>query len=87
MQELPKRNFTQEHGLDRFVALLPDLYYAVDRILDHCAGFNLSKKSAVVLWLIANSRTTDELGPYLVHDDIVEKVGEWFVLGVQNARS
>jgi hypothetical protein len=78
---------TDADGVDRMVALIPDLHYSVNKVLEDCTGPELSKKAGVILWLIGNSSVVDELGPYLLHKDIVARVGEWFVLSVQNARS
>jgi hypothetical protein len=74
-------------SVDRMVALIPDLHYAVNRVLEDCTGPDLSKKAGVILWLIGNSNDSDEIGLYLLHKDIVDRVGEWFVLSLQNARS
>lgn len=87
MQESQHGNYANRDDLDRLVALLPDLYYASNRLLENCIGPELTKKNGVVLWLVAESGTTDELGPYLLHDEIVERVAEWFVLTKEHARS
>lgn len=74
-------------SIDRMVALIPDLHYAVNKVLEDCTGPDLTKKAGAILWLVGNSHATDELGPYLLHRDIVDRVGVWFVLSLQNARS
>ena len=69
------------------VARLPDLYYAVNRVLEDCTRPKFSKKAGVILWLIAESKAKDDAGPYLLQDDIVQRFGNWFVQTKGNARS
>src|SRR5579871_5140761 len=87
MQESQLGNHLHKDDVDRLVALLPDFYYAANSLLENCIGRELTKKNGVVLWLVAESETTDELGPYLLHDEIVERIAGWFVLAKEHARS
>jgi hypothetical protein len=86
MQEPSLDNYINGDDLDLLAARLPDLYYAASSLLDDCIGPLLTKKSGVILWLIAESRTTDELGPYLAHEQIVEQVAKWVAGSRENAR-
>jgi hypothetical protein len=72
--------------LDRFVALLPELYYAVNRILEDCTP-HFSKKAGVALWALGGSTKTDDVGAYLSTNDLVKTFRDWFVVSEASANS
>jgi len=88
-QKLPSRKEASELSdpeLDRFVALLPELYYAVNRILEDCTP-HFSKKVGVALWALGGSKKRDDVGQYLTTSDLVTTFREWFVVSENNANS
>jgi hypothetical protein len=72
--------------LDRFVALLPELYYAVNRVLEDCTP-RFSKKVGVALWALGSSTKADNVGQYLTTGDIVKTFRDWFVVSEPSANS
>jgi hypothetical protein len=88
-QILPLRNDKDTVSLgelDRFVALLPELYYAVNRVLEDCTP-QFSKKVGVALWALGSSTKADGIGHYLVTGDLVKTFREWFVVSPDSANS
>jgi hypothetical protein len=72
--------------LDRFVALLPELYYAVNRVLEDCTP-QFSKKVGVALWALGGSAKVDDVGQYLITSDLVKTFRDWFVVSPESANS
>jgi hypothetical protein len=86
---LPSRNESDEASqpeLDRFVALLPELSYAMNRLLEDCTP-KFSKKSGVALWALRASAKLDDIGQYLTTGDLVTTFREWFVVSEKSANS
>jgi hypothetical protein len=86
-QESPGDKNREMDDLDHLVSLIPGLYYAATRVLEECAEGPVNKKGLMILWLIAESHTTDQFGPYLRLEQLVEQIADWFVFSTQNARS
>jgi hypothetical protein len=72
--------------LDQFIALLPELYYAVNRVLEDCTP-RFSKKVGVALWALAASKKEDSVGKYLTTHDLVTTLRDWFVVSEASASS
>jgi hypothetical protein len=72
--------------LDQFIALLPELYYAVNRVLEDCTP-RFSKKVGVALWALAGSKKEDSLGKFLTTHDLVTTLRDWFVVSEASASS
>src|SRR5580693_5217382 len=70
--------------LDKFITLLPELYYAVNRVLEDCTP-HFSKKVGVALWALSGSQRFDSLGSYLTTSDLVTTFREWFVVSESSA--
>ena len=88
-QVLPTPNDAYEISepeLDRFVALLPELYYAVNRVLEDCTP-HFSKKVGVALWALGGSTKRDDVGQYLTTSDLVTTFRDWFVVSENSANS
>jgi hypothetical protein len=76
----------KDPDVDKFVALLPELYYAVNRVLEDSAP-NLSRRVAIALWALGHATKADDVGRYLTTGDLVETFGKWFVVSEDNASS
>ncbi len=72
--------------IDTFVALLPELYYAVNRVLEDSAP-GLSRRVGVALWALGGATKVDDVGNYLVTSDLVTTFLQWFVVSEENASS
>jgi hypothetical protein len=72
--------------IDRLVSLLPELYYAVNRVLEDCTP-HFSKKVGVALWAFGASAKSDDVGPYLTTSDLVRTFRDWFVVSAESANS
>jgi len=83
---LADSSFGESDNIGRMIDLLPDLYYAVNQTLERCTpGF--SKKTGVVLWVIASSTAEDEQGPFRLYGEICDRLADWFAMKRENARS
>jgi hypothetical protein len=73
--------------IGEFVALIPDLYYGANRLLEESTGTLFSKKDAVALWALAGATRRDEVGLYLSNSELVATFREWFVVSSERASS
>jgi hypothetical protein len=77
-------------GLDdaneQFVALLPAVSYALNRILEDSTP-RFSKKVGIALWALQASSKADEVGCYLTTSDLVETLMDWMVVSESSAGS
>lgn len=71
---------------DQLIALLPELYYAVNRVLEDCTP-RFSKKVGVALWALAGSKNEDPFGKFLTTHDLVTTLRDWFVVSETSASS
>jgi hypothetical protein len=83
-QNPPRRH---NGNIDEIVRILPTFYYAVNKVLEDCTSPDLSKKSGVVLWLLASAHRQDQKGDYLTNADLVQRFQEWNVVKPENASS
>jgi hypothetical protein len=72
--------------LGKFVSLLPELYYAVNRVLEDCTP-QFSKKVGVALWALESSKQEDSIGKYLTISDLNRTFRDWFVVSEGSAGS
>jgi hypothetical protein len=88
-QMLPRDKNPAPAGMstvDRFAALLPELCYAMNRVLeDATPGF--SKKVGVALWALIGSNNLDEFGRFLMTRHLVATFRDWFVVSKKSANS
>jgi hypothetical protein len=74
----------EKQASELFVALLPELYYAVNKVLEDCTP-TFSKKVGVALWALDASKKADNVGAYLTTSDLVGTFRSWFVVSENNA--
>jgi hypothetical protein len=72
--------------VEAFVVLLPELYYAVNRVLEDCTP-KFSKKVGVALWALGGSLKEDSIGRYVTTSDLVKTFRDWFVVSADSANS
>lgn len=72
--------------LGRFVSLLPELYYAVNRVLEDCTP-HFSKRVGVALWALSLSDKSDNVGKFLTTSDLSKTFRDWFVVSEASASS
>ena len=60
----------QRPAIEFFIALLPELYYAINRVLEDCTP-RFSKKVGVALWALDASKDVDKMGKYLTTSQLV----------------
>jgi hypothetical protein len=73
--------------LNTFVALVPELYRGVNRLMEESTGTLFSKKVGVALWALAVSTRHDEFGPYLTISDLLRTFESWFAVDEDGASS
>jgi hypothetical protein len=72
--------------LNKFVTLLPELYYAVNRVLEDCTQ-HFSKKVGVALLALESSTQEDSIGKYLSISDLNRIFRDWYVVSENSAGS
>lgn len=72
--------------IERLAALLPELCYAANRLLEDCTP-QFSKKVGVALWALGGSTKSDDVGRYLTTSDLVGTFRDWFVVSPDSANS
>jgi hypothetical protein len=72
--------------IDKLVALLPELYSAVSRVLDESAP-HLSRRVGLALWALRNSTREDDVGKYLTTSDLTMTLRKWSVVSEESAGS
>jgi hypothetical protein len=70
----------------KFVALVPRLHYAVNRVLDESAP-QFSRKVMVALWALAHSKREDRVGTYVSFSDLYTTFRDWYVVSENTAMS
>ena len=73
------RSRAQRTAIEYFIALLPELYYGINRVLEDCPP-RFSKNVGVALWALEVSKQEDRLGRYLTTSQLVSKFRDWFVV-------
>jgi hypothetical protein len=76
----------QGPAIEFFIALLPELHYAINRVLEDCTP-HFSKKVGVALWALDASKEVDRLGRYLTTRQLVATFRDWFVVSEKSANS
>jgi hypothetical protein len=76
----------QKPAIEYFIALLPELYYGINRVLEDCTP-RFSKKVGVALWALDASKEEDRLGRYLTTSQLVSTFRNWFVVSEGSANS
>jgi lysophospholipase L1-like esterase len=85
-----KQKLRPDEGLDiieQFVALVPEMYYGANRLLEESTGAHFSKKDGVALWALAGANQRDEVGPYMTISELVATFTDWFVVSDERASS